>query len=686
VPAIVHEVLASPGEPLDAAARSFFEPRFARDFARVRVHADQFAAASARAVSALGYTAGDHIVLGDQRSDPALLAHELAHVSQQRGDLLPRAQWELAPLGDPLETAAGVAAGRALHGQVAGAIATAACPGRIYRQTKGGPAPAVPLDGPAVSNYEETPLADGRVELHAWGRIGAPIKRSGLEKKYPLPQDVGLPGSDRWHLAGPDAVGAEEGIAYADKNFNVSKTATVENIIRRTRIATQQQGGEAFFDFRAVCRVQGTHDGVEIRILEQVTWDLEVRAAGSDTLTSVLRETAVVPAVPGSAAAPTTPKQLPPKRRSTPARAAKSLPGETETPVEVVAPPTAVVKPSGAAMAETPPIELDSPDVSRLTAETGEPIAPVEPPGLAGEGAQSAAAGVGLWLNQAQVGFIEAAEAQRAQAALEDDASTIREDRKAGSWVGVWIVLNEPAQIDFGASIITTPDQLKTFKAVFETQGATAGEARVPPAMLLDDPGGRNRVYRRYLLRVLPPLASPKQSASASQAAAAPKSVADLDAQIDREIARNDWGGVAKTLNAFSQVDIDKRITSDERLAASRRQLMSGALSTMILWPPPNRVADAIYKGDRAAARLGRIDYVTANTHPTPMTYALETAIALNGFDDDDIRAQLPRDVDKLRAIRTAAAKSGWLDRIVRLVDEKHAFPSDGDFREFTRP
>ena len=68
------------------------------------------------------------------------------------------------------------------------------------------------------------------------------------------------------------------------------------------------------------------------------------------------------------------------------------------------------------------------------------------------------------------------------------------------------------------------------------------------------------------------------------------------------------------------------------------------------------------------------------------MVFPLETAIALNGFNDDEVRAQLPRDVDKLRAIRTAAAKAGGLDRIVRLIDEKRAFPSDADVREFTRP
>src|SRR5580700_3668275 len=36
-PPIVHDVLSSPGRPLDATARAFFEPRFGYDFSQVRV-------------------------------------------------------------------------------------------------------------------------------------------------------------------------------------------------------------------------------------------------------------------------------------------------------------------------------------------------------------------------------------------------------------------------------------------------------------------------------------------------------------------------------------------------------------------------------------------------------------------------------------------------------------------------
>jgi uncharacterized protein DUF4157 len=91
VPPIVHDVLSSPGRPLDAGTRGFMESRFGRDFSHVRVHDDARAAASARAVDAHAYTVGENIFFATDRYDPQsapgrrLLAHELAHTVQQHG-------------------------------------------------------------------------------------------------------------------------------------------------------------------------------------------------------------------------------------------------------------------------------------------------------------------------------------------------------------------------------------------------------------------------------------------------------------------------------------------------------------------------------------------------------------------------------------------------------------------------
>jgi hypothetical protein len=88
-PSSVHDVLGSPGRPLEASTQQFMEQRFNHNFSRVRVHTDAAAASSARQLSALAYTAGHNVVFGAGQYSPhtdsgkAVLAHELAHVVQQ---------------------------------------------------------------------------------------------------------------------------------------------------------------------------------------------------------------------------------------------------------------------------------------------------------------------------------------------------------------------------------------------------------------------------------------------------------------------------------------------------------------------------------------------------------------------------------------------------------------------------
>ena len=122
-PALVHEVLGQPGRPLDPGSRAFLEPRFGRDFSRVRVHADGPAAASARSVNALAYTVGRDLVFAEGQYQPGsarglrLLAHELAHTVQQGASRsAPQAKLEIDPADSPLERAADHAAEAALAG------------------------------------------------------------------------------------------------------------------------------------------------------------------------------------------------------------------------------------------------------------------------------------------------------------------------------------------------------------------------------------------------------------------------------------------------------------------------------------------------------------------------------------------------------------------------------------------
>lgn len=79
------------GQPLSAGLRAQLEPQFGYDLGVVRVHNDVSAATAARRVNARAYTDGTHMVFGagefvpDRPEGRRLLAHELAHVVQQRG-------------------------------------------------------------------------------------------------------------------------------------------------------------------------------------------------------------------------------------------------------------------------------------------------------------------------------------------------------------------------------------------------------------------------------------------------------------------------------------------------------------------------------------------------------------------------------------------------------------------------
>ncbi|MGH7391048.1 MAG: eCIS core domain-containing protein [Candidatus Rokuibacteriota bacterium] len=123
MPESVFDVVRSPGRPLDADVRSWFEPRMGHDLGRVRLHTDSAAAASARSVQALAYTVGRHIVFGpghDATRSAAgrrLLAHELAHTVQQRGaSETPASALEISSPGDGHEREADRVADRAVQG------------------------------------------------------------------------------------------------------------------------------------------------------------------------------------------------------------------------------------------------------------------------------------------------------------------------------------------------------------------------------------------------------------------------------------------------------------------------------------------------------------------------------------------------------------------------------------------
>lgn len=86
--------LQDSGSPLPKPPRVFFESRFGHDFTAVRIHSDSHSARLARSLNARAFTLGRDIVFGAGEYSPEtsegtrLLAHELAHVVQQKSQAI----------------------------------------------------------------------------------------------------------------------------------------------------------------------------------------------------------------------------------------------------------------------------------------------------------------------------------------------------------------------------------------------------------------------------------------------------------------------------------------------------------------------------------------------------------------------------------------------------------------------
>jgi hypothetical protein len=79
------------GNPLEGSTRTKMEDAFNTDFSHVEIHTDSHAAHMASSMNARAFAVGNHIAFGTGEHKPgtllgdALLAHELAHVEQQKG-------------------------------------------------------------------------------------------------------------------------------------------------------------------------------------------------------------------------------------------------------------------------------------------------------------------------------------------------------------------------------------------------------------------------------------------------------------------------------------------------------------------------------------------------------------------------------------------------------------------------
>jgi hypothetical protein len=143
VPSVVHDVLNSPGQPLDTVTRAFMEPRFGHDFSRVRVHTDSRAAQSAQEVNALAYTVGNQLVFAPRQYEPnsqrgkKILAHELMHVVQQGAGVSGvQSKLSIGEAGDASEHQADRVADAVVAGESVSSISPIS-PGSVIQRVEG---------------------------------------------------------------------------------------------------------------------------------------------------------------------------------------------------------------------------------------------------------------------------------------------------------------------------------------------------------------------------------------------------------------------------------------------------------------------------------------------------------------------------------------------------------------------
>ena len=131
VAGIAADAVAQGGTSLTATERAYFEPRFQHSLADVRIHRGASADAAARSSGARAYTLGHNIAFAageyapGTRTGDALLAHELAHVVQQRSQNSGPPSIQRAPDRVSLRTEGACADPRAIAEAIPGALAMA---------------------------------------------------------------------------------------------------------------------------------------------------------------------------------------------------------------------------------------------------------------------------------------------------------------------------------------------------------------------------------------------------------------------------------------------------------------------------------------------------------------------------------------------------------------------------------
>lgn len=244
IPAVVHQVVNSPGRPLDAATRAALEPRFGHDFSRIRVHTDSPAAESARAVNALAYTVGDDVVFGHGQFRPGsaegqrLIAHELAHTIQQAGGT---AAQEGGRSESVLEGEADAASQAAVAGQ--DVQVGSAAPVGLSRQPAPGTAPT-----PAPQAAPAAPAAAGADTIDSFVTGRAEISATNMAKLRVIAARIQAalkdhPATKVRVVGHTDAQGNEgDNVALGQRRADNTRDALVKMGIPANKMETESKG------------------------------------------------------------------------------------------------------------------------------------------------------------------------------------------------------------------------------------------------------------------------------------------------------------------------------------------------------------------------------------------------------------------------------------------------------------
>jgi hypothetical protein len=256
----VNELMRTPGQPLGASIRELFEPRFGHDLGSVRIHADPRAALAAQRLGARAYTYGSDIAFAPGKYAPAtraglrLLAHELAHVSQQRN----------ARLGNgPQETASVDRAALEEQADAAAQCASTASASSVSLRSLSTPA-LLFQQGPEVAEATGPQPPEGAAAPPRTHSVAAAIALLNQAKELALAQP---PQEDR-------------ALAILDDTLRFFRTIGQDtNVLARLR---SHGGINASYAQILIGRATGAVSalGARIRIGQhpsQATWDFELR-------------------------------------------------------------------------------------------------------------------------------------------------------------------------------------------------------------------------------------------------------------------------------------------------------------------------------------------------------------------------------------------------------------------------